>query len=100
SGRPDTTTIATGTPALFAFAIAVTSSGARERSGRSPTPSAYGFSPTTTTAISAPAAPDPSREKVTCVFFETEFLMAVRIVVPPVVTGPLLPCQVIVHPPH
>src|SRR6185369_11359517 len=100
SGRPESNTTTIGMPALFRLLITPRSSGDNERDSRSPRPSAYGVSPMTTTAMVAPLAPAPSAEKVTLVSGETAFFIALRIVVPPEVTGPLRPCQSMVHPPH
>ncbi len=81
------------------FAIAATSSGANARFPRSPCPSAYGFSPITTTPTVAPAPPEPSAEYVTWLF-GAAFRIAASTVVLLLVTSPLFPCQSIVQPPH
>src|ERR1700755_2013618 len=99
-GRPETTRTAHFI-APQTRSIAVRSAALRLRSARplpmSPTPSAYGVSPTTTTPTSAPAIEaEGSLEDVTLASLP---LIADRIDVAPVVVVPEPPCQVIVRPP-
>ena len=93
NGLPETSTI--GMPTAFARATATTSSFLSDTSLRSPHPSAYGVSPTTTIAASAPSTPVPSTELAMPVPEETALRIAWRIV-SQVVMGPLAPCQLIV----
>ncbi len=97
-GRPETTST-THFIAAHTLCTAAVSAAVSSRSlplPTSPTPSAYGVSPTTTTPTSYPDRDaDASLEYVTC---PPAFRMPWRIVVPSVMS-PEEPCQVMVQPP-
>ena len=61
-GRPEKRTTMVRSPEALTRFTRATSAGSRSRLLRSPCPSAYGVSPTTTMAACAPAAGSPAAE--------------------------------------
>ena len=100
SGRPETSTVTTGTPdALSRWRVARSVLSSPIDPGRSPWPSAYGVSPMTAIATRYELSiPLPSRLYVTVAPVPTVLRMPCRMVVPGMVF-PDAPCQEMVHPP-